>query len=89
MNEGTIRIGIVNAVNAGALTVRVQFPDTEIMSDWLPVLRRKSAVSGTGETEGHTHSVSLGNWLPSVGDTVLCLYMPGFNADGYVLGGIA
>lgn len=89
MNEGLIRIGIVTAVNADALTVRVQFPDADIVSDWLPVLRRRSAITGTGETDSHTHSVSLGHWLPSIGEAVLCIYTPGFNADGYVLGGIA
>jgi phage baseplate assembly protein gpV len=28
------------------------------------------------------------NWIPSVNDMVLCLYMPMFNADGFVLGEI-
>lgn len=28
------------------------------------------------------------DWFPSVNDTVLTLYIPGINADGYVLGGI-
>lgn len=26
--------------------------------------------------------------MPSVGDTVLCIYGEGFNADGYVIGGL-
>lgn len=25
-------------------------------------------------------------WLPSINDTVLCLYLPVFNADGFVVG---
>lgn len=28
------------------------------------------------------------NWIPSVNDMVLCLYLPMFNADGFVLGAI-
>ena len=27
-------------------------------------------------------------WLPAIDDTVVCLYLPCFNADGFVLGGI-
>lgn len=27
-------------------------------------------------------------WFPAVGDTVLCIYNPGFNEDGFVIGGI-
>ena len=26
-------------------------------------------------------------WMPDIGKAVLCLYLSGFNADGYVLGG--
>lgn len=27
-------------------------------------------------------------WLPAVGETVLCIYNPGFNEDGFVIGGL-
>ena len=27
-------------------------------------------------------------WFPAVGDTVLCIYNPGFNEDGFVIGGL-
>lgn len=27
-------------------------------------------------------------WFPLVGDTVLCIYNPGFNEDGFVIGGL-
>lgn len=27
-------------------------------------------------------------WMPKINDTVLCLYLPVFNGDGFVLGGI-
>lgn len=88
MNEGTIRIGIVTAVNADSMKVRVQFPDVDIISDWLSVMRHNPTVD-IDETDGHTHSVVLEPWMPSIGAAVICVYMPGFNADGYVLGGIA
>ena len=88
MNDGAIRIGTVTAVNAAALAVRVHFPDVDIVSDWLPVLRHRPGVS-TETADGHKHGVVTSHWIPSIGDPVLCIYMPGFNADGYVLGGIA
>ncbi len=28
------------------------------------------------------------SWFPAVGDTVLCIYNPGFNEDGFVIGGL-
>lgn len=27
-------------------------------------------------------------WFPAVGETVLCMYNPGFNEDGFVIGGL-
>ncbi len=39
-------------------------------------------------TSGWLHVVksSALGWMPSINDTVLCLYMPVFNGDGFVLG---
>jgi len=34
----------------------------------------------------HDHDTNIEYWLPDVNDRVLCLYLPGFNADGFVLG---
>ena len=37
----------------------------------------------------HSHNGSyLEAWLPRVNEKVLCLYLPVFNGDGFVLGGI-
>jgi len=80
------RIGTVVQREAGR--VRVQFPDTEIVSGWLTVLQRGPTVS-VGDAEGHTHPITVSDWTPAVGAAVLCLYLPGFNADGYVIGGVA
>ncbi len=45
---------------------------------------------GSAGTEpDHDHSGSyLTLWMPRINDTVLCLYLPVFNGDGFVLGGI-
>lgn len=39
-------------------------------------------------TSGWLHVVksSALGWMPSINDTVLCLYVPVFNGDGFVLG---
>ena len=37
----------------------------------------------------HKHKLIIKPWLPNVNDTVVCLYLPAFNADGIVLGAIS
>ncbi|MGN0787131.1 MAG: phage baseplate assembly protein V [Christensenellales bacterium] len=76
-----IRIGTVSDVNISAKRARVYFEEYEIMSDWLPVCSATPEVIG-GDT-------SLSPWLPKIGSKVLCIYEGGFNADGYVIGGIS
>ena len=65
--EELIRTGTVTAVSGRS--VRVHFPEDDIVSDWLKVIKN----SDTG-------------FMPAVGDSVLCIYAAGFNADGYCLG---
>ena len=36
--------------------------------------------------ESHTHGLVIRPWMPKVNATVLCLYLPVFNADGFILG---
>ena len=38
--------------------------------------------------DGHQHDLTIKPWMPLVNDTVLTLYLPVFNGDGFVLGGI-
>lgn len=38
--EEIVRIGTVTAVNSSEKTVRVLFPEEEIVSDWLTVVQR-------------------------------------------------
>ena len=40
------------------------------------------------EAHDHLPGSHLTYWMPKVNDTVLCLYLPVFNADGFVLGGL-
>lgn len=43
---------------------------------------------GDGAFEAHRHTVELTAWMPKVNDRVLCLFVPVFNGDGFVLGRI-
>lgn len=41
-----------------------------------------------GQAEEHKHTASTSCWMPCVNDTVLVVYLPVFNSDGFVIGGI-
>ncbi len=93
----TIRIGKVSAVNPGERLVRVQFSDVGITSGWLKVLRSPPFIGNdeppkdvckTEKEAEHFHKLTIIPWFPTVGEVVLCLYNPGFNEDGYVIGGL-
>ena len=102
--EGLLRVGKVSDSNYGDRTVRVYFPDVDIMSGWLKVVKSppfiperhvtqktESASYASEEAEAfkaHTHQVIIKPWFPEIGDNVLCIFDHGFNADGYVLGGL-
>lgn len=49
---------------------RVMFPESGMTSAWLSVLRH-----GSDDI-----------WMPSVNDVVLCLYLPVWNSDGFIVG---
>lgn len=97
-----VRIGTVHSVNSGKRKVRVYFEEEDIMSGWLKVIKSPpfiipSADESLGVTNGndetdtaslHRHSLNIIPWFPKIGDTVLCLYNPEFNSDGYVIGGL-
>ena len=92
--DDIVRVGEVTEVKTSDRTVRVHFPDVDIVSDWLTVLRTPPFIPKKGETQQtevadmHTHEVKIEPWFPDIGDIVLCLYNPGFNEDGYVIGGL-
>ena len=83
-----VRVGIVSSVNASKKTARVIFPDYDNMvSGDLHILQHPTsvAVAESGDP-AHTHTASLGAWMPAVGQSVLCLYVPVENGDGFILG---
>ena len=82
-----VRIGIVSAVDSSQKAARVYFPDMdEMASDWLPVLQRHGEKLSTNTVQSHSHSGTVSSFLPKVNDTVLVLYVYGFNTDGFILG---
>lgn len=97
-----VRVGVISSVNTHDLTARVYFEDVGMVSDWLPVLQHSGAavsVKAAGHHThdasvsiiaggAHTHDAGLGAWMPDVGVQVVCLYLPLFNSDGFILGAI-
>lgn len=97
--EQSVRIGTVSAVDKTKRMARVMFKDLGITSGWLYVLDTHPHIPDydpvpqeTGfETcqVPHKHKLTIKPWLPNVNDTVVCLYLPAFNADGIILGAIS
>lgn len=85
--ERLIQIGVVTAADRAAHKVRVKFQDTGLISDWLSVLKNAPGVS-VNHSDGHSHTTSVSLWMPGINDTVLVVYLPIFNSDGFVIGGI-
>lgn len=83
-----VRIGTVSSINAAERTARVTYQDKKnLVSGPLTVLNREPTVEIQTE-DGHTHEVEVKPWMPRVGDSVVCLYLPNGESDGFVLGAI-
>lgn len=86
-NLGTIlQIGQVKEING--TKAKVYFPDTKRTSDWLSVLQRPGEGVGVQQADGHTHKASVTSWVPAAGASVLVIYPPYKNADGFIIGQI-
>lgn len=101
--QGLVRVGTVTVVNNESHQCRVKYQDVDMTSGWLFVLDNRPAIpdydvqqktqdqsGGSGEAafESHSHDLIIKQWMPKVNDTVVVLYVPVFNGDGFVLGGI-
>lgn len=72
--ENIIRDGIVSSTNPANCTVRVTFPDKDdLVSGDLKVLTR-----GSKDNKDY--------WMPDVGESVVCLFLPNGNNEGFCLG---
>ena len=99
-----VRVGTVTDIDNAKRKARVKFQDCNMTSGWLYVLDTHPHIpdygpapqktgdtgGGSGEAafESHSHPLTIKPWMPLVNDTVLTLYLPVFNGDGFVLGGI-
>jgi len=101
--EDIVREGTVTAVDNDKHIAKVWFDALEISSDWLPVLITRDFIpdydvpqrteyeeggSGAAAFEKHPHDLIIKPYMPKVGEKVLVLYFPLFNADGVILGGV-
>ena len=101
--EDIVREGKVTAVDNGKRIAKVWFDSMGIESDWLPVLitrdfipdydvpqRTEFEAGGSGDPAfaSHKHDLIIKPYMPKVNDLVLVLYVPVFNGDGVILGGI-
>lgn len=79
--QNMVRVGIVTDVDKNDRRVRVRFPNLNMTSGWLYVLQSPPDVKIIID-------FTVTPWMPEVNDRVLCLYLPVFNGDGFVLGAI-
>lgn len=88
---GLVRIGKITAIDKAGLRVRAIFEDTDTPSGWLCVLQHRGAgvhVEPDGEPTHDHKGTYMAPWMPKVNEIVVVLYLPVFNGDGFVLGGI-
>ena len=100
---GLVRVGTVTDVDNGKHMARVKFQGEGFTSGWLYVLDNRPFIPGynrrqeTDKTSGgtgyaaydeHAHKLTINQWMPVINSKVLVIYLPVFNADGFVVGGI-
>lgn len=88
--ERICQIGKITAIDADKRKARVYFENSRMTSDWLSVLQQPNCpvdVEGTYcDGRSHSHSAKTSFWMPNINDIVLCLYLPLFNSDGFIVG---
>lgn len=96
--KNIVRIGTVSAVDGKK--ARVMFDDG-MTSGFLYCIQHERAIVNVAPDNKHAHEGAtpeqpehyhpgsvLSTWAPSIGETVVVLYIPIFNADGFILGGL-
>ena len=102
--ENLVRVGTVTWADPVKRVARVKFQDMDLPSAPLHVLanrpyipdyetmpqRTEFEAGGSGDPAfaSHKHDLLIKPWMPKVNAVVLCIYLPGFNTDGYILGEI-
>ena len=87
--ENIVRVGTVSAVDAVKRKARVKYDDMEIVSGWLFIVQHPATEIHVEPDPDHDHpGTHLTYWMPKIDDRVLVLYLPVFNGDGFILGGL-
>lgn len=69
-----VKIGRVSSVYPDRCTAKVVFEDKDnLISGELPVIQR-----GSQDNKSY--------WMPTIGEQVVCLFLPNGRGDGYILG---
>lgn len=102
--ENLVRVGAVTWTDPFKRVARVKFQDMDLPSAPLHVLANRPYIpdyetkpqrtefeaggSGDAAYERHKHDLEIKPWMPKVNATVLTLYLPILDADGFILGEI-
>lgn len=98
------RKGIVQDVDNDKHLCRVKYPDLGFVSSWIyvpgtppyfityedPDQHTEDASGGSGDPAyaPHHHMITVIQWMPKIGDTVVVACEPIHNGDAYVIGGL-
>ncbi len=87
--KNIVRVGIVSKVNSENKTARVQIPEQGIVTSELKIVQNmpKIEIKNKDDTLSD-YNVEIEQWLPQVGQWVVCLFYPDGDGDGFILGGI-
>lgn len=88
--KSVVRTGIVSSVNSENMTAKVHIPQQGITSDDLKIIQNTTMVEielESGSCEGKVKAV-VSPWIPKVGQWVACVFKPGGDGDGFIIGGI-
>ena len=81
--KNMIRKGTVQSVNAGSVS-----GELHILTRHRAVVPAEKDKEGdkTKTEAGHFHEAYITEWVPQVGDMVLCLMIPDGDGEGYIVG---
>ncbi|WP_113673759.1 hypothetical protein [Vallitalea guaymasensis] len=86
--KNIVRVGTVSSIDQSTRTARVKFTDKKnLISGPLKILKCSPVIS-IQTVSDHTHETTIKPWIPSIGELVLCIYLPNGGSDGFIIGGI-
>ncbi len=86
--KNIVRVGIVSKVNSENKTARVHIPEQGIVTSELKIVQSMPKIKIKNDDTLSDCNIEIEQWLPQVGQWVVCLFYPDGDGDGFVLGGI-